>query len=389
VGSFLCYNFSMLIEIKHIKLTLLILFSLVVSSFGFFSLAQDNSQTKNNIFIDSDQDGLTDQEEAVYGTDPHNPDTDGDGYTDGAEVKSGYDPLIPSPGDKVVKETATTVVDSTDKTSLSKEVAQKILTLTNNTDSTDQASQQISLDQIKNVINDSLQPQDSAAELPVIDKKELKIIKQNYKGTAEKIAAKKKADFINYAVGIYYVFSSNSQTPITSTGDMPKTINLISQQIITALTTGDYKSLDSLSASAEKIYEQMKSIEVPEEMVDAHIKMLQFTKYAVTIKDTMSSNSQDPLAQIASLTKMQSFIQEVMSFSGEMTAKLQSYGIQFSDMQTAMENYGITPPVETPAAELPSSTVSSEDSSASTDTAATTADATTDSTNTTDQAPAL
>lgn len=66
-------------------------------------------------FLDSDQDGLTDEEEKqlgtdidsvdtdkdklfdreevkVYKTDPLNPDTDGDGFLDGEEVKSGYDP---------------------------------------------------------------------------------------------------------------------------------------------------------------------------------------------------------------------------------------------------------------------------------------------------------
>ena len=42
--------------------------------------------------IDSDNDGLTDDEEKIYGTDPYNPDTDGDGYMDGAEVKGGYNP---------------------------------------------------------------------------------------------------------------------------------------------------------------------------------------------------------------------------------------------------------------------------------------------------------
>src|SRR5207302_636096 len=34
---------------------------------------------------DSDNDGLDDEEEAMLGTDPHNPDTDGDGITDGDE----------------------------------------------------------------------------------------------------------------------------------------------------------------------------------------------------------------------------------------------------------------------------------------------------------------
>jgi len=46
--------------------------------------------------VDSDNDGLFDREEVkVYHTDPLNADTDGDGYLDGAEVKSGYDPKGP------------------------------------------------------------------------------------------------------------------------------------------------------------------------------------------------------------------------------------------------------------------------------------------------------
>jgi len=43
---------------------------------------------------DTDGDGLTDFEEAdLYRTDPLKADTDGDGYPDGTEVKSGYNPL--------------------------------------------------------------------------------------------------------------------------------------------------------------------------------------------------------------------------------------------------------------------------------------------------------
>ena len=47
------------------------------------------------IFRDSDGDGLSDEEEAILGTDPYNPDTDGDGYDDLTEVLNLYDPLGP------------------------------------------------------------------------------------------------------------------------------------------------------------------------------------------------------------------------------------------------------------------------------------------------------
>jgi len=38
--------------------------------------------------IDSDKDGLSDDEEKIFGTDPTDPDTDKDGMPDGQEVSS-------------------------------------------------------------------------------------------------------------------------------------------------------------------------------------------------------------------------------------------------------------------------------------------------------------
>jgi len=43
--------------------------------------------------LDSDEDGLTDKEEELYGTDPHKPDTDKDSYPDGLELINLYNPL--------------------------------------------------------------------------------------------------------------------------------------------------------------------------------------------------------------------------------------------------------------------------------------------------------
>jgi hypothetical protein len=54
--------------------------------------------------LDSDKDGLTDPEEAAYGTDPHKADTDGDGYTDYQEVRVyGTNALDPKSNPKTVQ----------------------------------------------------------------------------------------------------------------------------------------------------------------------------------------------------------------------------------------------------------------------------------------------
>lgn len=59
------------------------------------------SVLKSFVEKDTDNDGLNDNMESVYGTDYKNPDSDGDGYLDGEEVMSGYDPLKPAPDDKL------------------------------------------------------------------------------------------------------------------------------------------------------------------------------------------------------------------------------------------------------------------------------------------------
>lgn len=53
----------------------------------------DGDGIPNSIDTDDDNDGLSDIEEALYGTDPLRHDTDGDGVSDGQEVSDGSNPL--------------------------------------------------------------------------------------------------------------------------------------------------------------------------------------------------------------------------------------------------------------------------------------------------------
>jgi hypothetical protein len=55
--------------------------------------ALDVIESSANDTVDSDNDGLKDWEETLWGTDPHKADTDGDGTPDGQEVKDGRNPL--------------------------------------------------------------------------------------------------------------------------------------------------------------------------------------------------------------------------------------------------------------------------------------------------------
>lgn len=55
---------------------------------------QENDDGSDPLDSDSDDDGLSDGDEvSTYATDPNNEDSDGDGYTDGEEITAGSDPL--------------------------------------------------------------------------------------------------------------------------------------------------------------------------------------------------------------------------------------------------------------------------------------------------------
>lgn len=63
------------------------------------NITVDMGAFEGPVILDTDGDGLTDDQEIAIGTDPNNPDTDGDGLTDGAEVTLAAGSGCPSPLD--------------------------------------------------------------------------------------------------------------------------------------------------------------------------------------------------------------------------------------------------------------------------------------------------
>lgn len=318
-------------------------------SFAFFVIAQENKTTTNNVFLDSDQDGLTDAEEKTYGTDPFNPDTNGDGYSDGAEVKSGYDPLT---GKKIMispnqnNSTGAVLGQSDIKNSsgdssnnLTQQMAQKISELTTKNGSQDQS---VSLQDIQSLVSDALNSSVTSDELPQINKADIKIKKQDYTGTADEIKAKKKDDFINYITAVFYIISSNSPRPLTSSSDMSSTIISLTNQILDATSKRDSSALADLNKSGEKITEQLKSIEVPEELVDIHTKALSYAMYSQTLEKNIDPTPGDPIKDIANFSKIRAFIASLSSFTDDVQSKFSDYGITYDDtIKNKLKSLGI------------------------------------------------
>lgn len=63
--------------------------------------ADQGGQQLANPSGDDDNDGLTNAEEAVWGTNPTVADTDGDGYSDKEELDAGHNPTVAGPNDKL------------------------------------------------------------------------------------------------------------------------------------------------------------------------------------------------------------------------------------------------------------------------------------------------
>ncbi|MFZ2193565.1 MAG: hypothetical protein WAV31_04955 [Candidatus Moraniibacteriota bacterium] len=341
-------------KIKNINHSFLILFCLIFLSFSFYVGAENKTGNTSNVFLDIDQDGLTDEEEKMYGTDPKNQDTDGDSYSDGTEVRSGYDPKKPAPGDKIITDTAEALSASglkavsvlgvsSGEENLTKSIAEKISELTNSGD----AEKTVSITDMQELINQTMDS-DTAEEdlMPVVKKEDLKIKKQDYSKLSEKEAKeKKKEDFTKYLLSLAYICSSNSPTPVTSMTEGTGVISSTLGTVTSAISTGDTSKLAGLQASQKKITEQINELEVPEDLVDVHSKGLSLNLYSQQVLNSFQQKEDDPMGNLVNLSKIQNIISAADSFAAEAQIKISEYGLIYDEnLEKGIESYGIEAP---------------------------------------------
>lgn len=326
---------------------LLVFSILVFASFGFFSIASENFSGKN-IFQDADQDGLTNEEEQLYGTDPQKADTDGDGYSDGAEVRSGYDPLKPSPGDKIVPTTKETTQASQTTTSLTasslgepsgrggsnednltEQVSQQIADILKDSsgDTTDtSATIQTMQENIQSLLDGK---NIGSTSLPEIDENDIKIKKQNYSDLSEEERkAKIKQDTLEYVTKVSYILASNAPEVLSAPEDMEKIATSMMTNALTSIESGNSQYLQDLAEKGDQVLLELHNIEVPENMLSSHKKALQLFQYASALPKELKSFDTDPLSNLVVLSKMQSFLGILSSFVKEIDSTLKDIGIQ-------------------------------------------------------------
>ena len=108
-------------------------------------------------------------------------------------------------------------------------------------------------------------------------------------------------------------------------------------------------SLENLNESGEKIQQQLLEMEVPEELADMHIKIIQFARYSQEAKKFLNPQSEDPIADIANLSYLSGLVTELMAFTGELEAKFNEYGLNDADVQKKLEGFGLEIPKDVKA----------------------------------------
>jgi predicted transcriptional regulator len=316
------FIFSLFKERKTFLLFLFLFFGCTV-----YAVHGESQTSGKNIFIDADQDNLSLQEEKLYGTDANKSDTDGDGYSDGVEIESGYNPLVPAPGDRIVKleEKISQEVAGAAEDNLTNKVSVQIAgVLSGVTDD----NKEVTFDQINSAVEQAMSGNNADVVLPEVDMKEIKIKKAPSKSMKEKERkSQEKKDVLEYLTVMSYIVANNSPSQFNTEDQFGGVMNTLSSQAILGLANGNVEGTNALAERGQKILDESKKVEVPEAMVDIHVKALKMGLYAASLKKDIKTDGDDPIGQIAALSRMQALLGVTAQFVDDVQGALKKYEI--------------------------------------------------------------
>lgn len=321
---------------------------LLSGSVSLIAFAGENS-SGGSIFQDPDQDGLTNEEEALYHTNPNVADTDGDGYRDGAEVRSGYDPTKPAPGDRIIPDASKSFSVGTS----SSKNAPAVLGVSSGGNSgdgvggsddtlTDQVSDRIaeilqqsqsdgseaSLESIQQEINDIVAEGSDMPNLPEVDIEKISVKKQNYGSLSEEERTSRiHDDTAEYVGTVSYILASNAPQTFSSSEEFQSMVSVIGGGVTEALSSGNNGYLETLSEKGQQVLNQLKDVEVPENMLETHVKAIRIFQYASALKDELGSTGSDPVANLLALSKAQGILTLLFDLANDVNSKLQEANV--------------------------------------------------------------
>ncbi|MFC1644829.1 hypothetical protein ACFL08_02285 [Patescibacteria group bacterium] len=322
-------------DIFRIRLSIGVFLIVAFLGFTLSTFAQDDKSNKS-IFNDADQDGLSDEEEGVYGTDPNKSDSDGDGYSDGTEISSGYDPLKPAPGDRIVKddenrsgELEGVELSENDTVNNTTALAEKIMAVMN---SGDGGSTSLTTGDIDDLVADFMVDDASFDDLPEVDEDRIKIKDQDYDDfSEEKQERKRREDDEEYIVALAYLAVENSPYKITDPSDLDGFEDEIVSKIGGMANFSDIAAnigyFKGIAEKGQNFMDQIDSIEVPESMIPLHKRGIQLMTKAVLLGDEVKIDITDPIKSLMHVSKIQKILLLSMDFYEEVSDELDRLNI--------------------------------------------------------------
>lgn len=288
-----------------------------------FQASQENQLEveKQESAPDTDGDGISDYEEAIYNADPFNPDTDGDGYLDGEEVLSGTDPLVPAPEDTIpgVEESRAIYTNITSRVfgSIFAEAANGTLYATNseNADEKD-----INFAVLENMIKNAQTNYIFATTINPIDEKGIKI------SSDDSLESSKKY-ILEVADSLKEIFEFS----LTSGG------NLGQAALLSA--PGNFQPVKKLfiqyNQETQIIIDKLLNTQVPPELKEFHIDAINLALSFQRLSLAAAQLDNDPIKAIIAFAEIPTKIFELNGLIN----KLIEYADQKSIEIPATENY--------------------------------------------------
>ncbi len=315
---------------NNLRWSIFVFAFLFLFSSAMYVVADEASTMDSLVFDDADGDGLSNDEEKVYGTDPNVADTDADSYSDGVEIKGGFDPLKPAPGDRIIPEEPVAVEPGVEpEVNLTEIASQEFGEILDKKIESGETPEITSAD-LDTAIAEVMSKGTEEVVLPEVKTDDIKVKLVAEVLPEEEKKEQSREDAIEYLTLVSYILISNAPVQIRDTTSLQNFLVDSGNKMIMGMMSGNYSFLDSIEDRGKKALEEINKVEVPESMLGTHVKALQMVTFAANLKQVVktSVSPQDPLGQMYSFSKLQGFLLSLDSFIKETQSNLSALGVE-------------------------------------------------------------
>jgi hypothetical protein len=237
---------------------------------------------------DSDNDGLKDWEEALWKTDPNNPDTDGDNTPDGQEIKENRNPLLAGKNDKLenpkLEKTETSVNEPSSLTDVfSQQFFSNYLSLK------EQGGGQISEQDKQELVTSFLEATNSLGQSP----KEF-YVKSDLKINSEETKESVKEYGNNLAIIIKKHFDPIPETEMT-----------ILQKSLGNGNEAGLKNLEQIATAYRDSAKEIILLKTPVSFADSHLNLANYFYNISQEINAMQKTFEDPMQALLAFKQYQ------------------------------------------------------------------------------------